>query len=192
MDNRSRILNNIKKNKPTIETKLNLQQFNNYNQNNLINSFCENLRLNHGSAVILDNLHCLEDVLINEVREKSYLDLSDIIQNKENYNLNDLNHLNQIQVLILTAHLAVSENGAIWVDDEMLRTVRLLPFIVERLIFIVYKTAIVPTMHEAYKKLDRIKTGFGTFIAGPSKTGDIEQNLIIGAHGTLSHHVIVV
>jgi len=36
------------------------------------------------------------------------------------------------------------------------------------------------------------KEGFGIFIAGPSKTADIEQSLVIGAHGARSTTVYVV
>lgn len=40
---------------------------------------------------------------------------------------------------------------------------------------------IVPTMHQAYDS-----------IAGPSKTADIEQSLVIGAHGARSATIYVV
>jgi L-lactate dehydrogenase complex protein LldG len=41
---------------------------------------------------------------------------------------------------------------------------------------------IVPTMHEAYRQINIAEEGWGAFIAGPSKTADIEQSLVIGAH----------
>ena len=47
-------------------------------------------------------------------------------------------------------------------------------------------------MHHAYKQVDTAKEGFGVFLAGPSKTADIEQSLVIGAHGARSLIVYIV
>ena len=54
------------------------------------------------------------------------------------------------------------------------------------------KKDIVSTLHQAYDGIDVAKEGFGAFIAGPSKTADIEQSLVIGAHGARSATVYIV
>ncbi len=47
-------------------------------------------------------------------------------------------------------------------------------------------------MHEAYEKIEFKDSGFGIFISGPSKTADIEQSLVIGAHGAIECSVLFV
>ena len=87
--------------------------------------------------------------------------------------------------------LAVAENGAVWLFESQLVN-RVLPFICEHLVLIIEQKDIVPTMHHAYALIDTAREGFGVFIAGPSKTADIEQSLVIGAHGARSLVVYVV
>jgi L-lactate dehydrogenase complex protein LldG len=57
---------------------------------------------------------------------------------------------------------------------------------------IIRKESIVSNLHEAYKKIGSTAYNFGTFIAGPSKTADIEQSLVLGAHGAKSLTVFVI
>jgi L-lactate dehydrogenase complex protein LldG len=91
-------------------------------------------------------------------------------------------HLKTVDLAVLQSDLAVAENGAVWITDAHLPQ-RVLPFIAQHLAVVVAANAIVPTLHEAYEKIGDAGYGFGVFIAGPSKTADIEQSLVLGAHG---------
>jgi L-lactate dehydrogenase complex protein LldG len=99
--------------------------------------------------------------------------------------------LQDVDVAIIEAQFGVAENGAVWVTEEDLK-IRVLPFICEHLVAVVEADKIVPTMHEAYERLNGAEYGFGVFIAGPSKTADIEQSLVLGAHGPKTMTVLVV
>lgn len=90
--------------------------------------------------------------------------------------------LEKLERAYIKGTVAVAENGAVWVYETQMIN-RLLPFICQHLVLIIERKDIVATMHQAYQKIDVAKEGFGVFIAGPSKTADIEQSLVIGAHG---------
>jgi len=110
----------------------------------------------------------------------------------ETYSADDNPHtFKSIDLFIMESHLAVAENGAVWVTDNEVKQ-RVLPFITQHLAVIIHKNDIVATMHDAYNKIANIDYGFATFIAGPSKTADIEQSLVLGAHGARTMTVFVV
>lgn len=97
--------------------------------------------------------------------------------------INDDPHtLENAELLLLKAHFGVAENSALWVTDELMGQ-RVSCFIPQYLAIIVNKKDIVAKMHQAYDRIGNQQYGFGTFIAGPSKTADIEQSLVLGAHG---------
>lgn len=97
----------------------------------------------------------------------------------------DPHQLEPIDFAVMPGEFAVAENGAIWVTDRGLPH-RVLYFIVQHLTLVVPVSEIVDNMHQAYERLQFTGPQFGVFIAGPSKTADIEQSLVIGAHGPRS------
>jgi len=114
--------------------------------------------------------------------------VSDVAGNLDLATIKDPLQLAGVDLAILHAQFAVAENGAIWVSENE-AVIRALPFITQHLILLV-DGPVVPTMHEAYQRIKVDDTGFGVFIAGPSKTADIEQSLVIGAHGPRSLLVV--
>jgi L-lactate dehydrogenase complex protein LldG len=122
-------------------------------------------------------------------RVVSLEELERIFPNRQRYEktLDGLS-LAEVEVLEIDGAFGVAENGAIWLTEEALPH-RVAPFICQHLVIHVQK--IVPNMHAAYEELSNQTTGFGLFLAGPSKTADIEQSLVIGAHGARSLTVVI-
>jgi L-lactate dehydrogenase complex protein LldG len=98
--------------------------------------------------------------------------------------------LQDVDVAIIKAQFGVAENGAVWVTEDDLK-IRVIPFIGEHLVAVVDAEEIVSNMHEAYERIGSADYGFGVFIAGPSKTADIEQSLVLGAHGPKSMTILI-
>lgn len=103
----------------------------------------------------------------------------------------DAHTLDDVDLAIISSPLAVAENGSVWITDDHVPQ-RVLPFITQHLAVVVHKEALVSSMHEAYDKIGNADYGFGVFIAGPSKTADIEQSLVLGAHGPKSMTVFLI
>jgi L-lactate dehydrogenase complex protein LldG len=95
-----------------------------------------------------------------------------------------------VDLAIISAHFGVAENAALWITEELMHQ-RAVPFICQQLAVVLPKKEIVQTMHDAYLKIGTAEYGFGSFIAGPSKTADIEQSLVLGAHGPKSMTVFM-
>ncbi|MBV4357668.1 LutC/YkgG family protein [Pinibacter aurantiacus] len=103
----------------------------------------------------------------------------------------EIHNLKNVDLAIIKAKFGVAENGAVWITEKDVQP-RVLPFICEHLAVVINEGTIFPTMHEAYQKIATLEEyGYGSFIAGPSKTADIEQSLVIGAHGPRSMSVFV-
>ena len=94
----------------------------------------------------------------------------------------DPHSLENVDLAIISAHFGVAENAALWITEDLMQQ-RVVPFICQQLAVVVSKNEILATMHDAYTRIGEAEYGFGAFIAGPSKTADIEQSLVLGAHG---------
>lgn len=107
--------------------------------------------------------------------------------------IEDPHDLSDLDFAVLSGQFAVAENGAVWVNDTGLKH-RVLYFLPQHLALVVTSGVIVSNMHDAYERLDAAfgQAGFGAFVSGPSKTADIEQSLVIGAHGARSLTVFLV
>lgn len=107
------------------------------------------------------------------------------------YEINPSAHqLADVELSIIKAHFGVAENGSVWVTEELLGH-RAVPFICQHLAAVISASSIVDTMHRAYMRIGEAEYGWGAFIAGPSKTADIEQSLVLGAHGPRSMTVFL-
>lgn len=100
---------------------------------------------------------------------------------------------------IVRGEFGVAENGAIWVRPQG-PICRAMLFLTQHLAVVVREDAIAMHMHEAYVRVRAAREAassdtagdFGVFISGPSKTADIEQSLVIGAHGCRTFHAFLV
>jgi L-lactate dehydrogenase complex protein LldG len=106
--------------------------------------------------------------------------------------LKDPHELEGLDVAVIAGEVAVAENGAVWVPGRNLGPHRAVFVIAEHLVLVVRAADVVSNMQEAYARIEFERPGYGLFISGPSKTADIEQALVVGAHGARSCTAFVV
>lgn len=188
MSSREEILKAVKQNQPDNLQMPTLTHLFEVEEKDLVEEFTEVVEGIGAKVFQVNSTHEIiqqlkADFKIGEIRVVSTLKEFDEIAKP--FSGLDNHELADVELMILPTHFAVAENGASWVNDELFKE-RVLPFIPQHLVFIVEKSKIVPTMHHAYQLIADKRYGFGTFIAGPSKTADIEQSLVLGAHGPRS------
>ncbi len=189
---RENILANIKNNQPSL---IALPEVENFQQpfTDVVEKYKTILQSIGGSVYEVKNIAAVIDTL-----KVQFIDTSRIISVLPElspyatfYQQGDDPHLlNDVDIAIIPAHFGVAENGSVWVTEAILQE-RVLPFICQHLVAIIDTKNIIATMHEAYDKIAGTTYAFGTFIAGPSKTADIEQSLVLGAHGPKTMTVFI-
>ncbi len=190
---REAILNAVKKNKPEVlplpEIDVSVFQ----EDIDVVKTFKDNLALVGGQVFEITT-----DAIDAKIKEQ-YPNKSTIVTTTTKSNLGnveidkntDPHTLEHIDLAIVQGELGVSENGAIWITANN-SLVRALPFITNDLVIILDKRNICLHMLEAYDNIAKRDRDFGVFISGPSKTADIEQCLVVGAHGAMSLTVLLV
>jgi L-lactate dehydrogenase complex protein LldG len=186
MSSREKILNSIKANQPeSVPVPEVIWPNNDFN----VETFMTTLRSIGGETMIAANGDSVKDGVTENFGGDKYI-VSYATSLNWNKPLDPSQPMENIEVAIIEGHFGVAENGAIWIDGETTGH-RVVPFICQHLVIVIHENNIVPTMHHAYSRIDVTASGFGVFIAGPSKTADIEQALVIGAHGARSLTVYI-
>ena len=193
MTSKEKILNSIRENNIVKDVKLPSYENFGIKFDNKFETFSTMLESVGGKALVIEKEDL--DKTIKELYPDEKIIASNVdfcsLGNFDSNSQDDTHNLKDIDLAIVKGNFAVAENGAIWMKDESNRH-RALYFIAQNIVIVINENEIVNNMHEAYEKLSFEKAGFGVFISGPSKTADIEQSLVIGAHGPKSGYVIFI
>ncbi len=193
MSSKEQILQNIRTNNKAIDTEL--PSYSNFGLTfeNKNEQFSTMLEAVGGKALFIKKEE------LDKTIKSIYKDEKIIASNVEecslgNFNANEQNdshNLKDIDLAIVKGEFAVAENGAVWLKNRDNRH-RSLYFIAQNIVIVVEKDSILNNMHEAYKLISFDNLSYGVFVSGPSKTADIEQSLVIGAHGPKSGYIIFI
>jgi len=88
--------------------------------------------------------------------------------------------VDEVRGVLIEAEFGVAENGACFISHNPKDDRKIYSFY-EEITIKLKKDAILNNMQEAYNRISFDE--FGIFLSGSSKTADIEQSLVIGAHG---------
>ena len=110
--------------------------------------------------------------------------------NVELSSVRDPHDLHDVGFCVIPAELGVAENGACWITNHG-GALRAVCYLAQHIGIVVSAATLVHDLHEAYERISLQRPGFAMFLSGPSKTADIEQALVIGAHGPRSCTVVI-
>lgn len=167
---------------------------------NLVEHFSEMVDMVGGKAFLLGDLK-IDDVVTRRYSPRrvastmTEVEVGGVMQklNCVTFNPDEVAstaELDGTDVAIVKGCIGVCENGAVWIQQDLEQ--RAIYFMAEALVILLDHHDLVNNMHEAYKRIDTGEYGYGVFISGPSKTADIEQALVLGAHGACDVMVLII
>ena len=192
MSSREEILASIRKNTLVRYDKPDIADMKRLSYPDKIEQFCAISRAVGGMAVVLGEGEDVNAVIRRTYPEAMRIasvlpDISCATFNPDN--LDDPKELDGTDVAVVKGEIGVAENGAVWITRQVKH--KAFYFISNSLVMLIDRKSIVNNMHEAYKRTENMTYDFGAFISGPSKTADIEQALVLGAHGPVKVLVVL-
>lgn len=192
MTTREKILDAVLKNQPPATELPDTSMFKGYNDD-VVNQYMDVFKTIGGYCYLVEDVAAVKTLLHEKFDTNKRIvttlpELSDICELISV--TNDAHSYNDVELAVISGHFGVAENGAVWLTEEVMGQ-RIIPYICQHLAVIIQAESIVPTLHEAYEEIGQGNYGFGGFIGGPSKTADIEQALVLGAHGPLTMTVFI-
>lgn len=190
MSSRDTILNSLKSNKPNSELDLpSIPTYpNTLDKEEKLNLFIQNLTNNAATVKILESDDVVTDHILRQWNDQARIHAPMIpyLHNTPG----TIECADTMDIAVVQGNIGVANNGAIWIQDKNLEH-RSVAFLTKYLVILLNQNDLVFNLHEAYSRIDATDFGYGVWISGPSKTGDIEQALVIGAHGPLEVMVLI-
>ena len=193
MTSKEKILKNIKENNLVKDVKLPSYENFGIKFEDKFQTFATMIESVGGKALVIEK-NKLDETIKNLYPDEKQIACNVDFCSLGNFNANgfeDAHDLRDIDLAIVEGNFAVAENGAIWMKNENNRH-RALYFIAQNIVIVIDENELLNNMHEAYERINFENSGYGVFISGPSKTADIEQSLVIGAHGPKTGYVIFI
>jgi L-lactate dehydrogenase complex protein LldG len=193
MNSREKILEAVLKSQPQTSPLPDISMFKGQGYD-AVQRYMDTFKTIGGSAYLVDDIASVEQLITEQfdLTKRVVTTLPELTGIGELLSESVDPHTYQdIELAVIRAHFSVAENGAVWLTDDLM-VQRIVPYICQHLAVIVRAETIVQTLHEAYDLIGEGSYGFAGFIGGPSKTADIEQALVLGAHGPLTMTVFII
>lgn len=184
---REKILSEVLRNQPERKELPGDLNFKSPGREELTEKFIRMISLIGGNVIAVQNVQDINQYVADHFKQTDRIitPISELAHYTYFTEDDDPHQFEDTELAILKPHFAVAENGSVWITEDQMGH-RVIPFICQHLAMVVDVQNILADMHEAYEVIQSQDYDFGTFIAGPSKTADIEQSLVLGAHGARS------